>query len=127
MFAEHQFWIFHVQTQSYAEHKALDSVYEAIGEYKDKIAERVASFYPDCIKDLAGDLPQPFRNYKSKDEVVSELKNLIDALNILFNSAGVDSDDEEESQDACPSDILNLKDELVSELRQGVYMLTRLS
>ena len=127
MFAEHQFWIFHVQTQSYAEHKALDSVYESIGSFKDKIAERVTSFYPDCIKDLAGDLPQPFRNYKSKEEVVAELKNLIDALNILFNDTSENGETEEESQDVYPSDILNLKDELVSELRQGVYMLTRLS
>ena len=127
MFAEHQFWIFHVQTQSYAEHKALDSVYESIGSFKDKIAERVTSFYPDCIKDLAGDLPQPFRNYKSKEDTITELKNLIDALNILFNDEAVNGETEEESQDAYPSDILNLKDELVSELRQGVYMLTRLS
>jgi len=120
MFAEQQFWIFHIQTKSYSEHKALDKVYTVIGEYKDKLAERLGSLMPDCIEQLGSSEPIRLNNYVDKSDVIDELNALIDTLVTGFN-------EEAEEEEGVPSDILNLRDELVSELRQGVYMLTRLS
>ena len=120
MFAEQQFWIFHIQTKSYSEHKALDKVYTVIGEYKDKLAERLGSLMPDCIEQLGSSEPIRLNNYVDKSDVVEELNALIDTLVTVFN-------EDVEEEEGVPSDILNLRDELVSELRQGVYMLTRLS
>ena len=120
MFAEQQFWIFHIQTKSFSEHKALDKVYTVIGEYKDKLAERLGSLMPDCIEQLGTSEPIRLNNYVDKSDVVEELNALIDTLVTVFN-------EDVEEEEGVPSDILNLRDELVSELRQGVYMLTRLS
>jgi len=92
--------IFHLQTGSYAEHKALQKYYENIDDLMDSLIESYQG-ENDIIKNYKS---LPMDNYDSKEQVIgyfedlmgmvrelsedfpSYLKNIVDEIEVLINS-----------------------------------------
>jgi hypothetical protein len=92
--------IFHLQTGSYAEHKALQGYYENIDDLMDSLVESYQG-ENDIIKNYRS---LPMNNYDSKEQVIgyfedlmgmvrelsedfpSYLKNIVDEIEVLINS-----------------------------------------
>jgi hypothetical protein len=92
--------IFHLQTGSYAEHKALQGYYENIDDLMDSLIESYQG-ENDIIKNYRS---LPMNNYDSKEQVIgyfedlmgmvrelsedfpSYLKNIVDEIEVLINS-----------------------------------------
>ena len=92
--------IFHLQTGSYAEHKALQGYYENIDDLMDSLIESYQG-ENDIIKNYKS---LPMDNYDSKEQVIgyfedlmgmvrelsedfpSYLKNIVDEIEVLINS-----------------------------------------
>jgi len=92
--------IFHLQTGSYAEHKALQGYYENIDDLMDSLIESYQG-ENDIIKKYKS---LPMDNYDSKEQVIgyfedlmgmvrelsedfpSYLKNIVDEIEVLINS-----------------------------------------
>lgn len=73
--------LFHFQTPSYAEHKALDNLYDKLVEFKDEIGEQAMGYMKTKPKSLTA---YPFVNYSPEalqrflDDIQSFAKQLMD-------------------------------------------------
>jgi hypothetical protein len=91
----------HLSTRSFAEHKALEAFYSAIGDFVDAFVEAYQGKYATRIVYVAGfDLPKEPTEYLTylKDEVAtlriadgfprdSELQNIVDEIASTIDSA----------------------------------------
>jgi len=72
LFSQTQVHIFHLQTKSYSEHKALKRYYEGIDALVDGIIESYQGKY-DVIKNYSTIKPE---DYKSSEQVINYFKSL---------------------------------------------------
>jgi HD superfamily phosphodiesterase len=79
--SQRQTHIFHLQTKSFAEHKALQDYYDAIGDLVDKICESVQGKYGI----LTGWKSVGTQEYQSSEQVISYLKSLADEVSKVFS------------------------------------------
>ena len=101
--------IFHLQTGSYAEHKALQGYYEKIDGLMDSLIESYQG-ENDIVKNYKS---LPMDNYDSKEQVIryfEELMNLVRTLSKDF-----------------PSYLKNIVDEIEVLINSTLYKLKRLS
>jgi hypothetical protein len=105
-----QFKIFHWQTTSYAEHKALGKAYENLDELFDSFVEVYygkygrptdAPEYNIKAESYGGDIKETIKGFR--DQLMNELSNLL----------------KEEDKD-----LLNLKDEIEAEFNRLLYLLS---
>ena len=76
--SRNQAHVFHLQTKSYAEHKALGSYYEGIGDLIDGFVESYQGKYGILNKyDCEG-----IENYNSSEQVVSYFNGLADTIEV---------------------------------------------
>lgn len=98
--SQSQSHIFHLQTGSYAEHKALQEYYEGIDGLMDSLVESYQG-ENDIIKNYKS---MPMENYEGKEQIInyfselmgmvrnlsedfpSYLKNIVDEIEVLINS-----------------------------------------
>lgn len=116
MFAHNQLWVFHVQTKSYAEHKALGEAYELVQDFTDSYTERMLADEPIALDGVL----MPLANYKTCEcvhepctcEACEQSKDfIVKFIDFL----------EREISDS--PDIINKRDELVFALRHVIYLL----
>lgn len=79
--SQRQIHIFHFQTKSFAEHKALQDYYDAIGDLVDAIVESAQGKYGI----LNGWKSFPTEDYQSNEQVINYLKSLADEVAKYFN------------------------------------------
>jgi len=101
--------IFHLQTDSYAEHKALQTYYESIDGLMDSLIESYQG-ENDIVRNYKS---LPMDNYGSKEQVIEYFEEL---LNLVRNL----------SQDF-PSYLKNIVDEIEVLINSTLYKLKRLN
>ena len=79
--SQRQTHIFHLQTKSFAEHKALQDYYDAIGGLVDGIVESYQGKYGI----LTGWKSVGTQEYQSSEQVISYLKLLADEVSKVFS------------------------------------------
>ena len=79
--SQRQTHIFHLQTKSFAEHKALQKYYDAIGGLVDGIVESYQGKYGI----LTGWKSVGTQEYQSSEQVISYLKSLADEVAKVFS------------------------------------------
>ena len=111
MEAQVQFRILHWQTKSYARHMAFDRIYGSLDGHVDKFAETAMGKYGRFK--LSTDNKSLKLQNTSELNVVTYVKGLITKL-IDFNKDLGEKD----------SDLLNIRDEILGDLNQLLYLLT---
>jgi hypothetical protein len=105
-----QIKFFHWQTKIYAKHKALDKLFDAIGDNIDEFTETAMGKYGRIAVD---GLSFTFTNV-SDENVISVIDGAID--NCIKLSGALDA--------KVDTDLLNLRDELLGSLNKTKYLLT---
>jgi hypothetical protein len=107
---QNQLKIYHWQTKSYAEHKALDKAYEKYSDLVDKFIETYMGKY--------GRFEPKSKFQISLDNYSENFKDAIDAyIRILIEDLpkGLKEKD---------TDLLNIRDEMLGTLNQLLYLLS---
>lgn len=107
--SQSQTHIFHLQTGSYAEHKALQGYYEDIDELMDSLIESFQG-ENDIVRNYKS---LPMDNYDSKEQVIGYFEELMEMVRRL-------------SEDF-PSYLKNIVDEIEVLINSTLYKLKRLS
>ena len=107
--------LYHWKTYSYPTHKATDELYSQIGENMDSFVEVLLGktgdrVHLERVKDL------PLYDYSN----VKDFKRKIDE----YKSYLVDLDNKPALKTMSNSDLYNIRDELLSNLNQFLYLLT---
>lgn len=106
---QNQIRIYHWQTKSFAEHKAFDGAYEAIGDLADRFMEAHMGRYGR--KEEA--TPLPLTNYTD-----GNYADMIDKfISVLENEFP-------KHLNELDTDLLNIRDEILGELNKLKYLLT---
>lgn len=79
--SQRQTHIFHLQTKSFAEHKALQDYYDAIGDLVDGIVESYQGKYGI----ISGWKSFSTEEYQSSEQVIVYLKSLTNDITSVFN------------------------------------------
>ena len=107
--SQSQTHIFHLQTGSYAEHKALQGYYEGIDDLMDSLIESFQG-ENDIVRNYKS---LPMDNYDSKEQVIGYFEELMEMVRRL-------------SEDF-PSYLKNIVDEIEVLINSTLYKLKRLS
>jgi hypothetical protein len=103
-----QLHLAHWQTQSYAEHMALGSLYDYVFTFKDGVVEKIMGYTEQRPKAFA---PKPLMDNCNCMQVVRELMAYSDKMGMWANNKGY-------------SDIKNMADELSGQAAKTLYLLT---
>ena len=114
-----QIKVFHWQTNSFSEHKALDQIYE---ELEDSIDEFVETYQGTFGRVFAQDnFVIELQNYSGSSTLSGYSSNIaLTADGWISYLKSFDSD----SQIAGHSDLLNIRDEMLGSLNQLKYLIT---
>jgi|LakMenEpi03Aug12_release.lakeMendotaPanAssembly.Ray.scaffolds.fasta_scaffold211628_2 hypothetical protein len=105
-----QIKIFHWQTRSYAEHKALGEAYESLDGLFDKLIETYYGKYGRPTDQIE----YTFKAFTYKPELATTIKDYRDQLMSELSSVLTEQD----------LDLLNLKDEIEGQFNHLLYLLT---
>jgi hypothetical protein len=100
--------VFHLQTDSYAEHKALQKYYEGIDALLDSLIEAYQGEF-DIIKNYKS---YPMKSYEGKESVISFLEELLNYTR--------------ETTEDYPSYLKNIVDEIEVLITSTLYKLKKL-
>jgi DNA-binding ferritin-like protein len=104
--------LYHWKTHSYAEHKATDELYSKLNEHMDTFVEVLLGKDASRIQFLEKKIElYDFSNILEFKRRIFEFRSFLKDLDIHFNS----------SHD---SDLLNIRDEILSDINQFLYLLT---
>ena len=108
---QNQLRVFHWQSESYAEHKALGKTYEELDELIDSFIEEFQGAYARII---------------SKDKFTVELSNLEDLDIVDFLDANINylANDLPKGLKPLDTNLLNIRDEMIGALQKLKYLLT---
>jgi DNA-binding ferritin-like protein len=101
--------LYHWKTSSYSQHKATDSLYESLNSHIDKFIEVYLG--KNSRVDLSKMKSIPLNDFNSLNELK---KNIINYKNFLISMSLPPED----------SDLLTIRDELLIDLNQFLYLLT---
>ena len=104
--------IYHWKTKSYAEHKATDELYERLNENIDKFIEILLGKEEERFK-LIHETVRPIDTANKKDfkSRVYEYRKFLTDMNIYFDPK-------------LDSDLLSLRDEILGDINQFLYLMT---
>lgn len=108
LFSQTQVHIFHLQTDSYAEHKALQGYYEGIDGLADSLIESYQG-ENDIIQNYSS---FPMKKYEGKEMVINYFDELLKMI--------------EENREGLPSHLQNIVDTIVELITSTLYKLKRL-
>lgn len=107
--------LFHWKTHSYATHKATDELYESLNENIDKFIEVLLGKTGSRI-DLMSNRTIKLIDLNSQEELKSKIMSLKGYLVGLDNNKALST--------MSNSDLFNIRDEILSNLNQFLYLLT---
>ena len=104
--------LYHWKTRSYSQHKATDELYSKLNEHIDSFIEVLLGKDASRIKMVEKriDLLDSSNGIEFRNRIF-EYRDFLQSMNIYFDS----------SRD---SDLLNIRDELLSDINQFLYLLT---
>jgi DNA-binding ferritin-like protein len=104
--------LYHWKTRSYAQHKATDELYEKMNEHIDKFVEVLLGKDGTRIQMMQTKIslldPHNIDNFKER---IFEYREFLVDLNLIFNKTS-------------DSDLLNIRDEILADINQFLYLLT---
>jgi DNA-binding ferritin-like protein len=104
--------LYHWRTHSYAQHKATDDLYSKLNEHIDEFVEVLMGKTESRIKMVVNRIqlidPNNIREFKDR---IYEYRTFLIDLTTIFN-------------DKKDSDLLSIRDELLSDINQFLYLLT---
>ena len=103
MASQTQVHIFHLQTKSYAEHKALQGYYEDIDDLMDSLIEA----YQGQFGIIENYQSMPISKYEGKEQVVSYFEDLMSLI--------------EKNREGLPSHLQNIVDTIVELITSTLY------
>ena len=107
--------LFHWKTHSYATHKATDDLYGSLNENIDKFIEVLLGKTGSRI-DLMGHKTIKLIDLNSQEKLKSKISS--------FKSVLVDLDNNKALSTMSNSDLFNIRDEILGNLNQFLYLLT---
>jgi hypothetical protein len=108
----HTIKLFHWKTKSYATHKATDNLHEKLGELVDKYVEVLIG--KNNLTLLMTNYSQlQITNLDDNDSLEKFIKDLIEFLVNIHKELDTEMD----------TDLMNIKDEIIGELNQFIYLL----
>jgi hypothetical protein len=103
MASQTQVHIFHLQTKSYAEHKALQGYYEDVDDLMDSLIEA----YQGQFGIIESYQSMPISKYESKEQVISYFEDLMSLI--------------EKNREGLPSHLQNIVDTIVELITSTLY------
>lgn len=104
--------LYHWRTKSYSEHKATDELYGRLNEHVDKFVEVLLGKDQSRVKMMESRIELlDIDNNRDLRERIFEYRDFLTDMNIYFDARR-------------DSDILNIRDELLGDLNQFLYLLT---
>jgi len=104
--------LYHWKTKSYAQHKATDELYELLNGHIDKFVEVMLGKNGSRIEMWEKDvLSIQYTNLSDFKDRVYEYRTFLSQLNNYFDAT-------------TDSDLLNIRDEILGDLNQFLYLLT---
>jgi DNA-binding ferritin-like protein len=114
-----QIKVFHWQTSSFSEHKALDQIYEELGDSIDEFVETYQGTFGRVFSQTNFILE--LKNYKSGSSEFGFSSNISETVDGWIDYLkSFDSD----SQLNGHTDLLNIRDEMLGSLNQLKYLIT---
>jgi cytoskeletal protein RodZ len=107
--------LFHWKTYSYATHKATDELYDKLNDDIDKFIEVLLGKTGSRI-DLMGHKSIPLIDLNSPEQLKSKIDSFKSYLVGLTNNKAITS--------MSNTDLLNIRDEILSDMNQFLYLLT---
>ena len=107
--------LYHWKTRSYATHKATDELYSKLGENMDKFIE-VLLGKTEVRTNLIRKKSIPLKDVRSHDEFKREIQGYKKYLVDLNDRAGM--------QTMTNTDLYNIRDEILADLNQFLYLFT---
>lgn len=107
--------LFHWKTYSYATHKATDDLYSKLNDDIDKFIEILLGKTGSRI-DLMGHKSISLIDLNSPDQLKSKIESFKSYLVGLTNNKGLSS--------MSNTDLLNIRDEILGDMNQFLYLLT---
>lgn len=108
----HMVKLYHWRTMSYAEHKATDELYSKLNEHIDKFVEVLLGKDQSRVKMMESRIDLlDIDNTRELKERIFEYRDFLTDMNIYFDSRR-------------DSDLLNIRDEILGDLNQFLYLLT---
>ena len=107
--------LFHWKTHSYATHKATDELYSKLNDDIDKFIEILLGKTGSRI-DLMGPKSISLIDLNSQDQLKSKIESFKSYLVGLTNNKGLKS--------MTNTDLLNIRDEILGDMNQFLYLLT---
>ena len=118
-----QIKIYHWQTNSYSEHKALDTAYEELEESIDEFVEKYQGIF-GRVKSVSGSFVFELENLQTENLPTEDapesvgIQTKIDQWIAYLKSFSSDSDLQDKT------DLLNVRDDMLGTLNQLKYLLT---
>ena len=104
--------IYHWETRSFSQHKATDELYGRLNEHIDKFVEILLGKDQSRIQMVEREIKlMDASNTKDFQERIFEYRRFLTDMNIYFDS----------SRD---TDLLNVRDEILGDINQFLYLLT---
>ena len=103
--------LYHWKTRSYAQHKATDELYDRLNSHIDKFVEVLLGKCESRIHMVNGRIQLIDQNLKTFKSKIYEYRGFLVDLNKYFDS----------KQD---SDLLNIRDEILGDINQFLYLFT---
>ena len=107
--------IYHWKTRSYATHKATDELYSRLNEHIDKFVEVLLGKFENRV-DLMSIHSIPFKDFTSFDLFKKEIYSFKNYLVSLDSNMYI--------KNMTNSDLYNIRDEILGDLNQFLYLLT---
>ena len=108
----HMVKLYHWRTKSYSEHKATDELYGKLNEHVDQFVEVLLGKDQSRVKMLESRIELlDIDNTRELKERIFEYRDFLTDMNIYFDTRR-------------DSDLLNIRDELLGDLNQFLYLLT---
>jgi len=107
--------LFHWKTQSYSTHKATDELYSSLNEHVDKFVEVLLGKIGNRVN-LLKTHTIPLKDFSSAEEFITEINRMKTFL--------VDLDSNDVMNIMSNSDLYNIRDEILGDLNQTLYLLT---
>lgn len=108
----HMVKLYHWKTKSYSEHKATDELHGRLQEHTDKFVEILLGKDQSRVQMVTDKMDlMDFNNIKEFKECIFRYREFLMDMNIYFDSRR-------------DSDLLNIRDEILGDLNQFLYLLT---
>ena len=109
--------LYHWNTHSYATHKATDELYSKMNEHIDTFVEVLLGKTGDRVN-MSSSVHITLKNCTSQKELVREMERCKTCLVNLENNPAL------KSMGMSNSDLFNIRDEILADINQFLYLLT---